>query len=83
MEEEPRYLFMRSLGVKLAVARALEAAGFTSIDEVAYAPIAELLEIKEVAEHRLMEIRKVAREVLMKEALGNQPPPPWEEMGDV
>ena len=82
MEDQPRYLFMRSLGVKLAVARALEAAGFTSIDEVAYVPINELLEIKEVPEHRLMEIRQVARDVLLKEALGDQPPP-WEGPTDV
>jgi len=82
MEEEPRYLFMRSLGINLASARALEAAGFTSIEEVAYVPIAELLETKEVPEHRLMEIRKVARDALLKEALGNEPPP-WEGETDV
>jgi transcription termination/antitermination protein NusA len=82
VEDEPRYLFMRSLGVKLSVARALESAGLTSIEEVAYIPIGELLEVKDVPEQRLMEIRNVAREVLLKSALGNRPPP-WEGTNDV
>jgi transcription termination/antitermination protein NusA len=77
MDDEARYLFMRTLGVELSVARALEGAGFTSVEEVAYVPVDELLEVKSVPEHRLIEIRKVAREYLMKDALGNRAPP-WE-----
>ena len=82
MDDPPRYLFMRTLGVDLAVARALEAAGFTIVDEIAYVPFQELLEVEGVPEPRLMELRRVAREYLLKEALGNWPPP-WEGMTDV
>lgn len=82
MDDAPRYLFMRTLGVELAVARALEAAGFTIVDEIAYVPFDELLEVEGVSEHRLTELRKVAREYLLREALGNRPAP-WEGMTDV
>jgi N utilization substance protein A len=80
-DDEPRYLFMRTLGVKLAAARELEAAGLTSLDEVAYIPLAELLEIKSIPEHHLVELRKVARAHLLKDALGGEglPPGPYSE----
>jgi transcription termination/antitermination protein NusA len=82
MEEAPRDMFMRTLNVEASIAESLVLAGFTTIDEVAYVPLPELLEVANVPEARLLELRQQAREYLLKEALGGQPPP-WEGMTDV
>ena len=47
----------------------LASEGYSSIDEVAYAPPKELLEIKDLDEKQAEEIRSKARDYLLKQAI--------------
>ena len=54
-------MFMRSLDVDERVATALLEAGLTTIEEVAYIPPQELLEIAEITQTLLLSLRERAR----------------------
>ena len=67
--ETLRALFMEKLDVDEEVADILVAEGFTSLDEVAYVPINEMLEIAAFDEETVNELRRRARDALLTEEL--------------
>jgi N utilization substance protein A len=64
-----RGVFMEKLDVDEEVADILVAEGFTSLDEVAYVPINEMLEIEAFDEETVNELRRRARNSLLTEAI--------------
>ncbi|HET7394909.1 MAG TPA: transcription termination factor NusA [Gammaproteobacteria bacterium] len=70
-------LFMQQLDVDEDVAAILVQEGFSSIEEIAYVPAAELLNIEEFDEGVVEELRGRARDVLLTQAIASE-----EEMGD-
>ena len=64
-----RGLFMEKLDVDEEVADILIDEGFSSIEEVAYVPLAEMLEIEAFDEDTVNELRNRARNVLLTEAI--------------
>src|SRR5204863_1799637 len=62
-----RTLFMEKLDVDEEVAEILVQEGFTSLDEVAYVPINEMLEIDAFDEETVNELRRRARNALLIE----------------
>jgi transcription termination/antitermination protein NusA len=64
-----RALFMAKLDVDEEVADILIAEGFTNLEEVAYVPLAEMLEIESFDEDTVNELRNRARNVLLTEAI--------------
>lgn len=62
-------LFTEGLGVDEEVAAILIEEGFTSMDEVAYVPEAEMLEIEEFDEGIVSELRQRAREYVLTKAI--------------
>ncbi|MDR2208563.1 MAG: transcription termination factor NusA [Azoarcus sp.] len=66
---ELRVLFMDKLDVDEDVANILIEEGFSSIEEVAYVPLAEMLEIEDFDEATVNELRNRARDVLLTEAI--------------
>ena len=73
-EETEKFLqnFVTELDVDEDVAEILVAEGFTSIDEVAYVPIDEMLDIEEFDEEIVNELRRRAKDVLLTKALVNE-----------
>jgi len=71
-------LFMERLDVDEDVAGILVQEGFSSIEEIAYVPAAELLSIEEFDEGTVDELRGRARDVLLTQAIASE-----EEIGDV
>ena len=67
-----RDLFMRKLDVDEEVADILIDEGFTSVEEVAYVPINEMLEIESFDEETVNELRTRARNVLLTEAIATE-----------
>lgn len=72
-------VFMDELGVDEEVAEILVREGFSSLEEVAYVPIAEMLEIEEFDEEIVDALREAARNALesyvkLKESLGEKAP---------
>jgi transcription termination/antitermination protein NusA len=73
-------LFMEQLDVDEEVAAILVQEGFSSIEEIAYVPTAELLQVEEFDEDVVEELRGRARDVLLtraivsEEALGEHEP---------
>lgn len=65
-------LFMEQLDVDAEVATILVQEGFSSIEEIAYVPTAELLEIEEFDEHIVEELRNRARDVLLTQAIATE-----------
>ncbi|HEX5340605.1 MAG TPA: transcription termination factor NusA [Gammaproteobacteria bacterium] len=70
-------LFKEQLDVDEDVAAILVQEGFSSIEEIAYVPAAELLNIEEFDEGIVEELRGRARDVLLTQAIASE-----EEMGD-
>ncbi|MGH8399908.1 MAG: helix-hairpin-helix domain-containing protein, partial [Gammaproteobacteria bacterium] len=70
-------LFMEQLDVDEDVAAILVQEGFSSIEEIAYVPAAELLGIEEFDEDVVEELRGRARDVLLTQAIASE-----EELGD-
>lgn len=68
-QEEVQKLFMEQLDVDEEIAVILAQEGFSSIDEVAYVPASELLEIEEFDEDIVEELRGRARDVLLTRAI--------------
>ncbi len=64
-----RQLFMEKLDVDEEVADILIAEGFTSLEEVAYVPINEMMEIEGFDEDTVNELRSRARNALLTEAI--------------
>ncbi|MFP5357256.1 MAG: transcription termination factor NusA [Gammaproteobacteria bacterium] len=62
-------LFMESLDVDADVATVLVQEGFTSLEEVAYVPPEELLQIEEFDEQIVEELRSRANDVLLTKAI--------------
>ena len=67
-----RALFMDKLDVDEEVADILVQEGFTSLDEVAYVPINEMLEIAAFDEETVNELRRRARNALLTEAIKSE-----------
>jgi N utilization substance protein A len=64
-----RSLFMAKLDVDEDVADILIDEGFSSLEEIAYVPLAEMLEIEDFDEDTVNELRNRARDVLLNEAI--------------
>jgi N utilization substance protein A len=64
-----RQLFMEKLDVDEEVADILIEEGFSSLEEIAYVPLAEMLEIEAFDEATVNELRDRARNVLLTEAI--------------
>ncbi|WP_126445567.1 transcription termination factor NusA [Sulfuricystis multivorans] len=67
-----RQLFMDKLDVDQDVADILVQEGFSTLEEVAYVPLAEMLEIEAFDEATVNELRERARNVLLTEAIANE-----------
>ncbi len=67
-----RQLFMDKLDVDEEVAEILIEEGFTSMEEIAYVPINEMLEIESFDEDTVNELRNRARNVLLTEAIATE-----------
>ena len=67
-----RSLFMEKLDVDEEVSDILVQEGFTSLDEVAYVPINEMLEIEAFDEETVNELRRRARNALLTEAIKSE-----------
>lgn len=67
-----RALFMEKLDVDAEVADILVQEGFSTLEEVAYVPLAEMLEIVAFDESTVNELRDRARNVLLTEAIVNE-----------
>lgn len=63
--ESVRKLFVEKLDVDAEVADILIAEGFTSLEEVAYVPLQEMLEIESFDEDTVNELRTRARDALL------------------
>jgi N utilization substance protein A len=72
-----RTLFMDALGVDEDVAGVLVEEGFTSLDEIAYVPIEELVEIEGFDEGLANELRRRAKDALLTKAIAEE-----ESLGD-
>jgi transcription termination/antitermination protein NusA len=65
-------MFMRQLDVDEDLASILAQEGFSSIEEVAYVPQAELMSIEEFDEDMIKELRNRARDVLLTQAIASE-----------
>ena len=65
-------LFMNKLDVDEEVAEILAQEGFGSLEEVAYVPLNEMLEIEALDEGTVNELRSRARNVLLTEAIASE-----------
>ncbi|MCK8515924.1 transcription termination factor NusA [Methylonatrum kenyense] len=69
--------FMNTLGVDEEVASILVQEGFSTIEEVAYVPTSEMLEIEEFDEDIVEELRSRARDALLTQMIATE-----EQLGD-
>src|SRR5471030_2342321 len=67
-----RALFMEKLDVDQEVADILVEEGFASLEEIAYVPISEMLEIDSFDEDTVNELRTRARDALVTEAIASE-----------
>ena len=67
-----RALFMDKLDVDEEIANLLIQEGFASLEEVAYVPIQEMLEIEGLDEATVNELRSRARDALLVQAIANE-----------
>ncbi|CAN5264418.1 transcription termination factor NusA [soil metagenome] len=67
-----RALFMEKLDVDQEVADILVEEGFASLEEIAYVPISEMLEIESFDEDTVNELRNRARDALVTEAIASE-----------
>jgi N utilization substance protein A len=65
-----RQLFMDKLEVDEEIAGILVSEGFTTVEEIAYVPVGELLAVEGFDEDIVEELRARARDALLNEALG-------------
>ncbi|ANB01106.1 transcription termination factor NusA [Ectothiorhodospira sp. BSL-9] len=69
---ELQQMFMDSLDVDEEVAAILVQEGFSSIDEVAYVPTAEIMQIEEFDDEIVEELRRRARDALLTKAIASE-----------
>ncbi|MDR3322626.1 MAG: transcription termination factor NusA [Zoogloeaceae bacterium] len=67
-----RVLFMEKLDIDEELASLLIEEGFSTLEEVAYVPLAEMLEIDGLDENLVNELRERARNVLLTEAIATE-----------
>ena len=65
-------LFMKKLDVDEEIAEILVQEGFVTLEEVAYVPLNEMLEIESLDAETVNEIRNRARNVLLTDAIANE-----------
>jgi N utilization substance protein A len=70
--QENRERLMELLDIDAEVAEVLVEEGFTTLDEVAYVPAQELLQVEEFDENLVEELRKRARETLLVRDIAEQ-----------
>lgn len=70
--EQVTKLFMKHLDVDEEVASILVQEGYTSIEEVAYVPLTEMMEIEEFDQNMVEELRNRAKDVLLTMALAQE-----------
>ena len=70
--EAMRELFRSKLDVDQEVSDILIQEGFTSLEEVAYVPLAEMLEIESFDEETVQELRKRARDALLTQEIARE-----------
>ena len=70
------------LHMKREVAQTLVAAGITTIEELAYVPMTELLAVERLDPEYLVSLRAQANEWLLSQALGGREPPTDTRTGD-
>jgi len=70
--ERAQKVFMDALDVDEELAAILVQEGFTTIDEVAYVPVSEMLEIEEFDEGIIEELRQRAKDVLLTRAISSE-----------
>jgi N utilization substance protein A len=70
--EAAQKLFMEQLDVDEEVATILVQEGYSSVEEVAYVPLNEMLEIEEFDEDMVNELRSRAKDVLLTKALAQE-----------
>lgn len=70
--ETVRALFMASLDIDQEVADVLIQEGFTSLEEIAYVPLAEMLEMESFDAETIEELRTRARDALLTEAIASE-----------
>lgn len=75
--ESIQKLFMEQLAVDEEVAAILVQEGFSSLEEVAYVPKEEMLDIEEFDEEIVDELRNRAKDILLTKAIASE-----EELGD-
>ncbi len=68
-DETLRQMFIDQLDIDSEVAEILVRAGFASLEEVAYVPVHEMLEIQEFDEKTIEDLRRCARDVLLTRAI--------------
>ncbi|HUW50378.1 MAG TPA: transcription termination factor NusA [Sulfuricella sp.] len=64
--------FMQKLDVDEEVAQILVQEGFSTLEEVAYVPLAEMLEIESLDDGTINELRSRARNALLTDAIANE-----------
>ncbi len=69
---ETRVLFMEKLDIDEELADVLIDEGFATLEEVAYVPLAEMLEIEGLDEEIVNELRNRARNILLTEAIATE-----------
>lgn len=69
---ELRRMFMASLGIEEEIAAVFVREGFSSVEEIAYVPTAELLQIKELDEQAIENLRRHARDTLLTKAIASE-----------
>ena len=67
-----RLLFMEKLDIDEDLANLLIQEGFVTLEEVAYVPLAEMLEIPDLDEDSIEQLRTRARDVLLTEAIATE-----------
>jgi len=67
-----REVFMGALDVDEELASVLVQEGFSSLEEVAYVPLSELLEVEEFDEDIVQELRDRARDALLAQAIAGE-----------
>ena len=67
-----RELFMEKLDVDEEVADILVQEGFSSLEEIAYVPLSEMIEIEAFDEDTVNELRKRARDAILTEAIAKE-----------
>src|SRR5574344_476826 len=70
--DSARKLFMEKLDVDAELADILVAEGFASLEEVAYVPLAEMLEIDAFDEETVTELRTRAKDALLTQEIAQQ-----------